>query len=132
MKTLIVLDLVLQTLLLCVALFAIVAVITGSPDYISILFLIQLVIGIVQMGSAVAHLFRYSQNRSLRMIHLAFSGTYLVTFFAIVSKLGIESSSFQIVNGAAWLLAILYYLISWRTVFPRKTSGSGFLPHLSF
>ena len=132
MKTFNLVDLILQSVLIFVAVFAIGALISGFSSYLFIFFIVQFVTGVVQIGSTIIHLARSSPGTKTRVIHLTLSALYLAIFAGLVSTFEISNIGVQIVNAMPWLLASFYYLISWRLVFPPRVSGSGFLPHLSF
>lgn len=131
MKTLIWIDFVLQTVLLCLASVILVASAVAGKDYLMFLFIIQFLIGVLQVFTALVHLIVCSPQEKLRIIHLAGSGLCLFTFSVTESVSGGDVIMI-VIFGAAWALAILYYVITWRLLFPPRTSRSKFLPHLSF
>ena len=132
MKTLIWVDFVLQSVLLCTALIVLVAFAVKGSDYIMFAFILQFLIGSLQILTALVHLLASSPQKKLRTTHLILSGLYLFVYFFLVSGVDGEVLPFVLFNGVAWALAILYYVITWKLLLPRKARGSGFLPHLSF
>jgi|GEM_PF-4058714 predicted acyltransferase len=132
MKTFSRVDLILQTMLFLAALSFVVAAITGGLDYIMLLLLTQFIMGIAQVISAVVHLAASAQRRKQRILHLLLAAGYLMSYAPLMHFVSTVGIGFYIINSLAWALAAFYYAISFRTVIPRKTSASGFLPHLSF
>ena len=132
MKTFNIIDFISQSILFLVALVSIGGMIAGVTEYFLLLLAAQFITGIVQIGSAVIHLVGSPPHRRLRIIHLTISGAFLAVLFVMQSTLTIGETGFQIINSISWLLGIMYYVLSWKIIFPPKVSGSGFLPHLSF
>jgi hypothetical protein len=132
MKTFNVIDLIFQSMLFLVALFSLGAIIAGLAEYFLLLLAAQFITGVGQIGSAVIHLVGSPPHKRLRIFHLTLSAVLVVVVFMGISIHTFEDAAVQITNAISWLLAVLYYILSWKIVFPPKVSGSGFLPHLSF
>lgn len=131
MKTLIWIDFVLQTVLLSMALVVLVVSVVAGKEYLMLLFIIQFLIGILQIFTALVHMIISSPQKKLRTIHLALSGLCLFTFYVTEFVSGGDIIMI-VIMGVAWALAILYYVITRKLLFPPGTNGSKFLPHLSF
>ena len=94
---------------------------------------LQFVIGTWQYVSGAIWLMAYPKVRS-RRIHMMLATIYLIILFTTAMINHVDGNKFYAVYvfGLPWLLAMYYYLISWRTVFPKAGRLSKFLPHVSF
>lgn len=133
MKRFIVFDFALQSLLFMVAMYAFVAFLAGYQDHLLLLLVVQLLTGCLQLFSAMVHIIASSPEKKLRRIHIVLSVICLLMVLMIVRKPDpTEPAVYCFINGMAWAPGILYYIITFRLLFPKRVSGSGFLPHLSF
>ena len=122
-------DLLAQTILILLGVtFAIVALYNGNTAG---LLLMQLMVGVWQLTSCFFSLLFYTRrdNRS-RHLHLTTSLT-LILLLIIVSHIHVGLTNI-LLFGPPWILAIYYYSITWRIVFPRHKNQGKFLPHISF
>jgi hypothetical protein len=122
-------DLLAQTILMLLGVtFAIVALYNGNTAG---LLLVQLIVGVWQLTSCFFSLLFYTRrdNRS-RHLHLA-SSLIVIILLIIVSQIHVGLANVLLL-GPPWILAIYYYSITWRIVFPRYKNQSKFLPHISF
>ncbi|HYG02526.1 MAG TPA: hypothetical protein VD927_08770 [Chryseosolibacter sp.] len=124
------LDFYFQSFLLAAAVAALAALLADNSAGF-FLFVIQFFVGCWQMISAFISLLARSSLRMLRVIHLSLAIAYLLFVYVVsvaVPALTIDST---LMFGVAWLLAVFYYFITWKSTF-RKSGKGPFLPHLSF
>lgn len=95
--------------------------------------LFQAFLGAWQMIGCVISVFRSKNERERKITHLIFSSIYLATLFGIVivKSAMINGEGFWVfLIGLPWVLAIYYYLTTWRIAVPRYNSYTDFLPYL--
>ena len=136
-------DLLGQTLILCFIPLGLIFIIF-SKEYESTLIVIaaaQFCMGVWQMSSSFLSVIFRGQAFQHKVKHFLLSIIYLVFFglFVTLYRLGAnEGGVFALIFGGLyffvppWLLAIYYYRVSWRLVFPNHVSRSKFLPHINF
>lgn len=122
-------DLVTQTILLALAIpFGIAGLLAGNAGGF---LLIQLVVGLWQMISCFLSLLVYAPRSNRRRYwHMAIS-LIVIVLLIVVAPLNAGAMT-VLLFGPPWILAIFYYSITWRMVFPKTKSQSKFLPHISF
>lgn len=91
----------------------------------------QFYIGIWQMVSALLCLLTRSAGMDLRRLHVGLAIAYLATL-TITSNIDNEVFSAVWLTVPAWSLAIFYYRITWRRIWPARQHGGSFLPHINF
>jgi hypothetical protein len=103
----------------------------------------MLCLGWWQMISALLMLVVGAPNQKLRLVHFFTAIGYLMLVVVEVNYLDLDSIHPIFLNHfiqLLWItllyatpviLALLYYYLTWRLVFPTKPSGK-FLPHISF
>jgi hypothetical protein len=107
----------------------------GTFFYIGLI--AQFFMGCWQMISSALFMVMCAEHFKLRSVHFV-SGVCCLGAIALSAWVDKElhsfaSSTLLIITGvvAPWSLAIYYYSITWRWMFPQKSSGK-FLPHISF
>jgi len=93
----------------------------------------QFFMGVWQVLACVISLLVHRDRNDSRRLHITLSGIYLLSLF-MLGGLHIDFPKWLVITyltAPAWTLAIYYYAITLRGVFPR-TKQSNFLPHLGF
>jgi hypothetical protein len=97
----------------------------------------QFFMGCWQMISSGLFMLLRAENFKLRSLHFV-SGLLCLGAIALSAWIDKEldsvvSNALLLITGVIipWSLAIFYYTITWRWMFPQKSSGK-FLPHISF
>ncbi len=102
-----------------------------------------LCLGWWQMISATLMLIFGATNTKLRLLHFFTAIGYMILISIGLRYLDLESTHtvlndyliqlfwMVIIYGTPFILALLYYYLTWRLMFPIKPSGK-FLPHISF
>lgn len=130
-------DFTVQTLLILLGLGLLVFT-WGDSDWPSAMMAAQMFLGPWQvLSSIIGVAFRGAANKRKR-IHLLLSALYFVILFGAL-WVGSEyqyrcsdvMTSFYMI-ALPWSLALYYYLITWRIVFPNNKKTSSFLPHINF
>ncbi|HEY3402127.1 MAG TPA: hypothetical protein VGK59_02005 [Ohtaekwangia sp.] len=98
--------------------------------------LTQFVIGFWQYVGGIAWLIAYRQVRS-RQIHMIAATLYLIILFVGMQYPVQTIPGKDLLLGIflfipPWVLALYYYAITWKSVFPKTGKQSKFLPHISF
>jgi hypothetical protein len=122
-------DLFVQTILILLAIpFAVAA--TGTQGLINFL-VVQFFVGVWQVTSCFLSLVVHpKRDNRTKHAHLMLSFT-LILMMIIAAHIHTGTAKFLLL-GPPWILAVFYYSISWRNVFPRQKNRSKFLPHISF
>ena len=121
-------DFSIQTLCVLAAL-AILCFASNQSDLMLGIFAVQIYLGICQMFSSVASFVRKGPMHIAKRFHLIPAMVYLVIFFA--SEIRWHESLLLVVI-TPWILAIYYYILTWRVTFSGRRRNGSFLPHLSF
>ncbi len=128
-------DFVFQTILFGIALLLILFSTLFKGLFMWVM-LIQLILGPWQLGSSVYGVSLKKKALKQKQIHLALAFTYLVgLFIGMYLRIAETWEVVPILLSVVvlpWMLAIYYYIITWRNTFPATTSGTKFLPHVSF
>jgi hypothetical protein len=115
----------------------------GNSDWIIVIFAAQYAMGFWQMASSfVSVVFRGSAFDSKTKHFLVSVGYLLLLGLLIVLNKAwghtYQEQDFPVILAAIaffappWTLAIYYYTITWRLVFPGQKKRSSFLPHINF
>jgi hypothetical protein len=125
------LDFFIQTMLILLGLFLLLFSINDGG--VLILFA-QLFLGPWQLISACCYIRFRTVLQKGRMLHLAISCLYLAILFIAFRESFYLTKTFDllIIIIPSWILAICYYIITWRITFPNTKKRSSFLPHLNF
>jgi len=127
-------DLVMQTLIISTALFGVGLALFVHDDYSGIAFLAQACLGVWQMASSLTSVVTRSKELKRKTSHLVLASGYLLISFTMLflhtNPFG-EMALMVFLIGPPWLLAIYYYLTTWRVAFPRYNSYTEFLPYMT-
>jgi hypothetical protein len=130
-------DFTVQTLLILLGLGLLIFTWRDS-DWPSSLVVAQMFLGPWQvLSSIIGVAFRGAAHKRKR-IHLLLSVLYFVILFSglwIGSEYRYRWSDMMTsfyMFAVPWTLALYYYLITWRIVFPNNKKTSNFLPHINF
>jgi hypothetical protein len=115
----------------------------GNSNSIVVILAAQYAMGFWQMASSfVSVVFRGPAFNSKTKHFLVSVGYLLLLGLLIVLNKtwghSYQEQSFPVILAATaffappWMLAIYYYAITWRLVFPAKKKRSSFLPHINF
>lgn len=104
----------------------------GQSDWPLAILGMQLILGPWQVLSALFMTISNARFKRPRVIYLLISAVYLamlpvITMFQIDQALMVLSFM-----APAWSLAILYYTLTYITLFKKPSRNGSFLPHLSF
>lgn len=129
-------DFLIQT---AVLLATLVLALAGFADRSMWLFvmLAQLFIGFWQYVGGIVWLIAYPKIKS-RRIYIVVATAYLIVLFLgaeyynMINRFSHNIWYGAYVFGLPWLLAIYYYVITWRSVILKSGKLSKFLPHISF
>lgn len=128
------LDLGIQTIILVVGI-VILLVSWGEADWPFGILYVQLLLGPWQMMSSVVSVVAKAPLYRKKRLHLFLAIIYLFALY--IAGHAADDALVQRFFGVAitvpaWALAIYYYILTCRWVFPRRRSGGNFLPNLSF
>jgi hypothetical protein len=127
-------DFVFQTLLIIAGAVMLVATYYDLNWPVIILW-IQLILGPWQVMSSLISIITESFFNKEKRLHLILSACYLLgLYISFNTTLPFFSGTVLTVllTVPAWILAIYYYIITWKYTFPRKRKRGSFLPNLGF
>jgi hypothetical protein len=125
------LDFFVQTILILLGLFLFFFSINDGG---ALILLAQLLLGPWQLISACCYIRFRTVLQKERVLHLTISCLYLALLFTAFRESFYFTKTFDmlIIIIPSWILAICYYIITWRITFPNTKNRSSFLPHLNF
>jgi hypothetical protein len=128
------LDLAIQTIIF---IFGIVMLLVswGEADWPFAILYAQALLGPWQMISSIVSVIAKAPLYKKKKLHLLLAAIYLMVLYVCgnMSFVSISGRFFSLLlTVPAWALAIFYFILTWKWVFPRIRKGGNFLPNLSF
>ncbi len=126
------LDVIVQTLIILLGLVVVImSFVLQESDWMFSILYAQLLLGPWQMLSSIVSVIVKAPLYKAKQYHLILSSIYLVVLMIIgISLPMLASIAFLLI--LPWALAIYYYVLSWKTIFPSTKRNGSFLPNLSF
>lgn len=122
-------DLVIQAILIfCAIIFSVISIFSEG-DYFFVVLFVQFFLGIWQYSSSMITAIIRRSLKHPKGIHLIVSTVALGAMPLVNSSVISFIVLFLIIP---WLLALVYFVLTLKVTVGLKTTGKGFLPHLSF
>jgi hypothetical protein len=130
-----------QTVIFCF--IPILLILIKKSDWIIVILASQYAMGVWQMVSSFLSIVFRGPAFNSKIKHFLVSICYLL-LFALCLTLGkgwgysYANHGFLVILAAIgffappWILAIYYYIVTWRLAVPRQKKHSSFLPHINF
>lgn len=133
-------DFAVQTLFLLAGFLSPVWVVTfdAGTSWLLPVLAAQMYLGIWQMLSCLIALLAKKRAYAQKRIHFLISVSYLATLIlawwtGAEAFYNFDNSLFLVyLIAPAWMLAIYYYILTWRVAFAGYKKTSNFLPHINF
>ena len=130
-----------QTVIFCS--IPVMLILGKRSEWVIAILAAQYAMGVWQMVSSLVSVVSRGSAFNSKIRHFLISISYLLLFaFLITLSKSLENfyddQGFTWILaaigffGPPWMLAIYYYIITWRLVLPRQKKHSSFLPHINF